>query len=469
MGLVFGVPAEEGLPGEVDVGEAAVAEAGGGLGALGEGVGAGGEGLGGEGLVGFVLGEGEDGEDLAEEEEGDEDGGGDGEGPGAAFLFLPEVKEHDDEEEEDHDGSGVDEDLDDADEVGVEAGEEAGEADEGEDHGEGAGDRVREKGESQGAPGGEEGEEVEEDAGHGRRVRNPGPRVKKRVLGMWGAGRLGSGRYETLLELDPWNLKLQAPPVPPDLAALRALGVPVVFAGECASTNDLALKKARDGAGHGTTVVAGRQTAGRGRRGSAWHAGEGSLAFSVVLRPDGAPSGWSRLGLAAAHAVVLALEAEGLAPRLKWPNDLWLSGKKCCGILIENTGEAAVAGVGINVNGTEFPGGLEATSLRLEGGREFGRGKILAAAVENLLRFCGEEAFPEVVAALRSRCALTGKRVALVSGGRELSGVVTGLADSGALLLDGREIHQAEKIRPCPGREGEEEVVLEGGVEPPRP
>jgi BirA family biotin operon repressor/biotin-[acetyl-CoA-carboxylase] ligase len=122
---------------------------------------------------------------------------------------------------------------------------------------------------------------------------------------------------------------------------------------EIDSTNSELMRRARTGRLEPVLLVAQRQTAGRGRLGRSWlgNAGE-SLTFSLGLPLD--PGDWSGLSLAVGVSL-----AESLHPRiqLKWPNDLWLDGRKLAGVLIETAsfGEGAgsrryaVIGVGINL------------------------------------------------------------------------------------------------------------------------
>jgi BirA family transcriptional regulator, biotin operon repressor / biotin---[acetyl-CoA-carboxylase] ligase len=122
---------------------------------------------------------------------------------------------------------------------------------------------------------------------------------------------------------------------------------------EIGSTNTELMRRARAGRMEPILIVAEQQTAGRGRLGRGWSSQAGdSLTFSLGLPL--APADWSGLSLAVGVSL-----AESLHPRvqLKWPNDLWLAGRKLAGILIETAsfGEAAearryaVIGVGINV------------------------------------------------------------------------------------------------------------------------
>jgi BirA family biotin operon repressor/biotin-[acetyl-CoA-carboxylase] ligase len=160
-----------------------------------------------------------------------------------------------------------------------------------------------------------------------------------------------------------------------------------------ASTNDDALAWVADGAPEGAWIVAGSQSAGRGRRGRAWADEPGaSLLASIVLRPRLEPPHLPGLSLAAGVAVGEALmRVTGLAPRLKWPNDVLVGGRKIAGILLESrlTDSAsgpviAVLGVGVNLAQRVFPADLapRATSVWLASGRRVDRDVVLAALLD---------------------------------------------------------------------------------------
>jgi BirA family transcriptional regulator, biotin operon repressor / biotin---[acetyl-CoA-carboxylase] ligase len=162
----------------------------------------------------------------------------------------------------------------------------------------------------------------------------------------------------------------------PELVAASgsALGAPLVLLAETSSTNDLATRAAREGAPHGATWVAERQTAGRGRRGHTWisPAGEG-LLFSVLLRIPCAPARIPPIALVAGLAVRDAVAAASGAPvAIKWPNDVRVGSRKVAGILVEavtigSRVEAIVIGIGVNVHTRSFPDEIEAiaTSVAL--------------------------------------------------------------------------------------------------------
>jgi len=110
-------------------------------------------------------------------------------------------------------------------------------------------------------------------------------------------------------------------------------------------------------------VLADVQTAGRGRHGHAWGSAAGNLHLSVLVRPRGEAATWGRLPLLAGLAVAEAIAALGVEPALKWPNDVWVAGRKVAGVLVESVSaggvlESAVIGVGVNV--AAVPEGLDA-------------------------------------------------------------------------------------------------------------
>ncbi|MBO4428081.1 MAG: biotin--[acetyl-CoA-carboxylase] ligase [Bacteroidales bacterium] len=133
-----------------------------------------------------------------------------------------------------------------------------------------------------------------------------------------------------------------------------------------------------------SVTAAVEQTAGRGRGGHRWASAPGeNLMFSVLLKfgtPELAPLA-AKDAVLITQAVTLALgdwlEAEGVSPRIKWPNDIWIGDRKICGILIENTVDAgnvtaSIVGIGVNLNQTDFDPALpNPTSLSLLTGRKY--------------------------------------------------------------------------------------------------
>lgn len=223
------------------------------------------------------------------------------------------------------------------------------------------------------------------------------------------------------------------------------LGQRVVELAACASSNDEAAALAAGGAEHGTVVVAGAQTSGRGRLGRSWFSPPGeSLYLSCVLRPQLAPDALPPVTLAAGIAIAEAVAGAVPAVRVHWPNDVVVGDRKLAGILTEMTTrgrqvEAAVLGIGLNVNVTGFPAdlGRPATSLFLETGRRRDlvevRGEILDQ-LEIWLDAFFAEGMPAVARGWQRWSGMAGARVRVdLGGGRTLSGIAGGLAPDGGL------------------------------------
>lgn len=232
-----------------------------------------------------------------------------------------------------------------------------------------------------------------------------------------------------------------------------ALGRRVVFIDTVDSTNEIAMGLAASGAAHGTVVLAGSQKKGKGRLGRRWVSPAGcNIYMSVVLRPEVRPREAGILTLVAAVAAAAALkDVASLDVRIKWPNDLIVSGRKVGGILTEVRSEPdrilhAVVGVGINVNmkAGDFPRDLRdsATSVFMETGRMHSRTE-LAAAVLNVLdgefRSFRQKGSGPLLARLRGLSSTLGKEVSVAAGTETFTGVAEDLDDEGCLVLKGPE------------------------------
>jgi BirA family biotin operon repressor/biotin-[acetyl-CoA-carboxylase] ligase len=226
------------------------------------------------------------------------------------------------------------------------------------------------------------------------------------------------------------------------------------------STNSRALAMAEEGAPHGTVVCADAQTGGRGRLGRKWESPPGvNLYLSLVLRPPLEPHRAPGLTLAAAIALARALEeAAGVETGLKWPNDLYIGGRKAAGILAEMSADPdalrhVVVGVGINVNGDagSFPEELrgKATSLFMATGRRHSRTLVLARFLDRFAEAC--ETFvagglTPLLPEWERRDLLFGKRIVLRRHEREERGTAAGVDGSGALLFRPSGTRPAERV-----------------------
>ena len=164
---------------------------------------------------------------------------------------------------------------------------------------------------------------------------------------------------------------------------IEVIGSQVLQVKETPSTNDLAIQMAEEGFAEGWAVTAERQTQGRGNQGRSWESPPGGLWTSVILRPPNPASDAPIFTLMGALASAEAIRGiSSLQAIVRWPNDLYLGGKKVGGVLCEVKGTERgirylVMGIGINVNQREkdFSASLRrrATSLFLESGRSWDR------------------------------------------------------------------------------------------------
>ncbi len=220
------------------------------------------------------------------------------------------------------------------------------------------------------------------------------------------------------------------------------------------STNSIAFELGQAGEPHGAVVLAEEQTAGRGRSGRSWHSEKSNgIYMSVLLRPPispmHAPVTTLLAGLSVRDAV---LEETGLEPDLRWPNDLLLAGKKCCGVLTEMHAEPdrvhfLVTGIGVNVNHTSLPPEISGlgTSLRMVTGRIHSRLQLAVRLLRKLEtyynQFLAEGPAPIVKRFNEVSSFASGKRVRISTPSGSYTGLTEGLEPHGLLRVrrdDGR-------------------------------
>lgn len=199
------------------------------------------------------------------------------------------------------------------------------------------------------------------------------------------------------------------------------------------STNERARQLAVKGAPGGTLVTAEEQTAGRGRQGRPWSTPAGAaLAWSALIREEIEVPG--TLPLQVGVGVCEAVEFLGRSGvQAKWPNDIWIGGRKCAGILVEARPQDgwAVIGVGLNLTiaDDEFPEELRGRATSVGGGVTFDE------AVEALNEGVGRRlALPveETLTEFARRDGLRGRQVNWDEG----EGVAAGIDRQGNLLVE---------------------------------
>lgn len=216
---------------------------------------------------------------------------------------------------------------------------------------------------------------------------------------------------------------------------------------ELPSTNDRALRLAAKCAELPRLIVALRQTLGRGRGANRWWSADGALTFSLIV--DAAPVAADRrplVALVAGGAVCDAVAATlpNADIRLKWPNDVYVAGRKAGGILVEvppDVPDRLVVGIGLNVNVSlqDAPADVQqrAAALCDVAGRPLAIDDVLHRILHRLHADLArlETAFDELLADWRRRCLLSGRCVTLHDGTRSITGTCLGFDDDGSLLL----------------------------------
>lgn len=216
------------------------------------------------------------------------------------------------------------------------------------------------------------------------------------------------------------------------------------------STNTQAKLLARQGAPHGTVVLAGKQTAGRGRLGRSFDSREGmGVYLSLILRPNCKPEKLMHLTCAAGVAMCGAIvETAGIQPQLKWINDLVFDRKKLGGILTElsidpETGlvDFAIVGIGINCRQTaeDFPPQLRdmAASLSAVAGTDVSPARLAAAMVEALWQM-DKTLLTEktrIMTAYKEHCITLGKDIQVLRGDTVRCGKAVDMDEDGGLWV----------------------------------
>ncbi len=231
----------------------------------------------------------------------------------------------------------------------------------------------------------------------------------------------------------------------------------IIYLDEVISTNIYAAEKIKNGENI-KCVIADFQTSGSGRMGRIFHSPRGvGIYMTYVLNTENIKTLnliTSAAGLAAAEAIE---EIYGIETKIKWPNDILLSGKKACGILtklITENGKIkfALIGIGVNVSNekNDFPEELKqiATSLKIETGKEIDKNILTQKIIENLDKIFIEKIFSErkIVDEIKKRSSMLQKKVFVKNEGKEYFALDIS-PDGGLVVKDGegeKVIHSGE-------------------------
>lgn len=218
--------------------------------------------------------------------------------------------------------------------------------------------------------------------------------------------------------------------------------------GDVGSTNTECLERARAGDPGSHWITATRQLEGRGRRGRPWTSEAGNLYASLLLIDAAPMEKLHSLPLAVAVAVKNAIQAvmpPGSHPvSIKWPNDILIAGRKCCGILLEGERlksghHALVIGCGINVALAPDHGLYPITSLRAEGSAASPEelfAHLFSSMAEALSVWNRGEGIAEIIRQWRASAGGIGQKITVNLPDRSISGRFDGIDEDGRLLLD---------------------------------
>lgn len=197
----------------------------------------------------------------------------------------------------------------------------------------------------------------------------------------------------------------------------------------------------------GTVFVTDSQSAGVGRRGSTWQSAPNqNLLFSIVLETELSLSRMGQLSLMVGLAVQNVVDKYTNGATIKWPNDVYVRDKKIAGILCEQIDGFSIIGVGLNVHTTNFPDGIHATSIDMEGSIDLEREPLLVELISKITEYASlaELHFEKFQDRINKVHYLSGRRVRYKDSGGSKSGEVVRIAKDASLIMKnevGEESH----------------------------
>ena len=224
------------------------------------------------------------------------------------------------------------------------------------------------------------------------------------------------------------------------------IGSPIELHSQITSTNNRAKELAAQGAAHGTLVLAGQQTLGRGRFGRAFYSPEGSGVYmSFILRPQIAADRAVMITSMSAVAVARAMEkVADVQASIKWVNDVYLGPKKACGILCEagldfESGQMqyVVVGIGVNVGFMDFPEELKdkATSISNACGRRISRSRFTAELINEMNALYPQLETGAFMEESRRRSNVIGREIEVLRGEERYPAIAVDIDDAGSLVI----------------------------------
>ena len=216
--------------------------------------------------------------------------------------------------------------------------------------------------------------------------------------------------------------------------------MPLFLFQEIDSTNNAAKRSLADGCRPPALFLAEAQSAGRGRQGRSFYSpGETGLYMSLMLaRPQRVETVVSITTMAAVAVCRAIRRLTDCKPGIKWVNDLYLHGKKICGILAEGVPGGIVVGIGVNVETAAFPAELMEKAASLDR-PSLDRNRLAAEITAELLQMLDRPEDKSYMQDYRAWSLVLGRRVHYLRGGRLQEGLVLAVEDDGGLVLQSAE------------------------------
>lgn len=207
------------------------------------------------------------------------------------------------------------------------------------------------------------------------------------------------------------------------------------------STNTYCKRLLADGRQGEFLVIADKQTAGRGRQGKSFYSpSETGIYFSLVIRPDTSLQNAVTATTAASVAVCKAIEKiTDLKPKIKWVNDVYLNGKKVCGILTEattdfesGTVDSVIIGIGINVSTTKFPSDVQGAGCL---DVDVNRSALIAETVNELIKIAGGD-YASFIDYYRKHSMVIGEKIKFIQNGKITMATAVAIDERGGLEVE---------------------------------
>lgn len=211
------------------------------------------------------------------------------------------------------------------------------------------------------------------------------------------------------------------------------------------STNNRAKAMALEGAAEGSIVIAREQKAGRGRQGRSFFSPKDKgIYMSIILRPQAQFQDIQTFTIATGVAICRVIEEVGeVQPQIKWVNDIFINGKKVCGILTEamgdletNQADTVILGIGVNlaIDPQEFPGELQtiATSLITKG---ISKNKLVAKIIEEVEAAIDQRNEPKIMEEYKNHSLVLNREIDFTYNRQRLQGIAKDINSHGNLIV----------------------------------